>query len=173
MRKSFVLLSLGVGLLSATCMTAPANATDIPIAFDGSYGGWDQLITAAGTYRFTFTVPGSGTASASATNASVHASNLNVTSLKFDGLIDFTQTGFGSTKSWEANDLSIVGGAHFIEAVIGNPTPSGHLAGTVAFDAGPVPEPASWALMLGGFGLVGGTLRAASRRGKTEVSFNI
>ena len=33
----------------------------------------------------------------------------------------------------------------------------------------PTPEPASWALMLGGFGLVGGAMR--SRRAKTAVSF--
>lgn len=39
----------------------------------------------------------------------------------------------------------------------------------VFFGTTDVPEPASWALMLGGFGLVGGTLRAARRR--TAVSF--
>lgn len=33
-----------------------------------------------------------------------------------------------------------------------------------------VPEPASWAMMLGGFGLVGGALRS-SRRQKTTVTF--
>jgi len=32
------------------------------------------------------------------------------------------------------------------------------------FDSGSVPEPASWALMLGGFGMIGGTLRASKRR---------
>ena len=34
---------------------------------------------------------------------------------------------------------------------------------------GAVPEPASWAMMLGGFGLVGGAMR--SRRGKAAISF--
>ena len=34
---------------------------------------------------------------------------------------------------------------------------------------GAVPEPASWALMLGGFGLVGGAMRASRR--KAAVSF--
>ena len=44
-------------------------------------------------------------------------------------------------------------------------------AGSVDFapGAGAVPEPASWALMLGGFGLVGGAMR--SRRMKAAVSF--
>ena len=34
---------------------------------------------------------------------------------------------------------------------------------------GAVPEPASWAMMLGGFGLIGGTLRASRR--KAQISF--
>jgi len=36
-------------------------------------------------------------------------------------------------------------------------------------DAGVVPEPATWAMMIGGFGLVGGAMRY--RRGKRAVSF--
>jgi len=39
---------------------------------------------------------------------------------------------------------------------------------TVEFASGAVPEPASWAMMLSGFGLVGGAMRA---RRKTAVSF--
>ena len=35
--------------------------------------------------------------------------------------------------------------------------------------AGPVPEPATWAMMIGGFGMVGGTMRY--RRRKTTVAF--
>ncbi len=31
--------------------------------------------------------------------------------------------------------------------------------GTATFNAGAVPEPASWALMIGGFGLIGSALR--------------
>jgi hypothetical protein len=34
-----------------------------------------------------------------------------------------------------------------------------------------VPEPATWAMMLGGFGVLGGALRAARRRQRTLVSF--
>jgi hypothetical protein len=35
--------------------------------------------------------------------------------------------------------------------------------------AGAVPEPATWAMMIAGFGMIGGAMR--SRRGKTSVSF--
>lgn len=40
--------------------------------------------------------------------------------------------------------------------------------GNVTFDAVAVPEPAAWALMLGGFGLVGGAMR---RRDRTRVTY--
>jgi len=43
-----------------------------------------------------------------------------------------------------------------------------NLTGSLKMVSGPVPEPASWAMMLGGFGLVGGAMR--SRR-KTAVAF--
>lgn len=46
--------------------------------------------------------------------------------------------------------------------------PHGWFGGNVQFGTAPVPEPASWALMLGGFGLVGGAMR--SRR-KAAVTF--
>lgn len=43
-------------------------------------------------------------------------------------------------------------------------TPGASITATVAgAPAGAVPEPASWALMLGGFGLVGGAMRARRR----------
>jgi len=45
---------------------------------------------------------------------------------------------------------------------------AGPLAAVFAVSTGSVPEPASWALMLGGFGLVGGAMR--SRR-KAAVTF--
>lgn len=38
-------------------------------------------------------------------------------------------------------------------------------------DAGAVPEPAAWAMMLVGFGFVGGAMRAAKRRQRISVSF--
>ncbi|OBX18036.1 hypothetical protein A9995_13945 [Erythrobacter sp. QSSC1-22B] len=36
---------------------------------------------------------------------------------------------------------------------------------------GAVPEPATWAMMLLGFGFVGGALRASKRRQKLTVSY--
>ncbi len=41
--------------------------------------------------------------------------------------------------------------------------------GQIMIGQGAVPEPASWAMMLGGFGLIGSALRSQRRR--TEVAF--
>jgi len=43
--------------------------------------------------------------------------------------------------------------------------------GTLQPTPGAVPEPATWAMMIGGFGMVGGAMRSARRRTKTTVSF--
>jgi hypothetical protein len=46
-------------------------------------------------------------------------------------------------------------------------------AGSLTFGAvaSAVPEPATWAMMIGGFGMVGGTMRSARRKQKASVSF--
>jgi hypothetical protein len=46
--------------------------------------------------------------------------------------------------------------------------------GAITFDiaaASGVPEPATWAMMLIGFGLAGGAMRSAKRRQKLSVSY--
>jgi len=57
--------------------------------------------------------------------------------------------------------------ANFDFSITDDPTAPGGSGGTGG--AGAVPEPASWAMMLGGFGLVGVTMR---RRRKLAVSFS-
>lgn len=61
------------------------------------------------------------------------------------------------------------GAAHYVYNDPLNPFPDeSRLETWVIRDASPAPEPASWALMLGGFGLVGGAMRA---RRKAAVTF--
>jgi len=85
-----------------------------------------------------------------------------------------------STSPWTHYGISFVAGnAGTLSAYLG--TSSGDFRGPVADnfrlsisaqpDVGGVPEPATWALMLGGFGLAGGMLRLArGRRGPVRVA---
>jgi hypothetical protein len=44
-------------------------------------------------------------------------------------------------------------------------------SGSLTFAASAVPEPATWAMMIGGFGMVGGAMRSARRKQKVSVSY--
>jgi len=63
-----------------------------------------------------------------------------------------------SSGNWNTNDIPFHQNPHALS----------HLVFFGSKDVGSVPEPASWAMMLGGFGMVGGAMR--SRR-KAAVSF--
>jgi hypothetical protein len=55
---------------------------------------------------------------------------------------------------------------------IGNPNTSYGITDVLNFQVGsiaPLPEPSTWAMMIGGFGMIGGSMRSARR--KTKVSF--
>ena len=52
--------------------------------------------------------------------------------------------------------------------VIGTVTGSGLYSGTATFTALAVPEPAAWGMMLGGFGVLGATIR----RRRTQIAFS-
>ena len=72
--------------------------------------------------------------------------------VKLDNYVQFGNGLFGLT------DKKGKVGATF--TLLSNSAPGG---------AGGVPEPANWAMMIAGFGMIGGAMR--SRRGKTSVSF--
>jgi hypothetical protein len=81
---------------------------------------------------------------------------------------------FGSDVAKQAFDFSIAGTASTPALALAGPDRSlrnfrATSVGEFSASAGAVPEPASWGLMLAGFGLVGGTLRLR-RRAQTLVS---
>jgi hypothetical protein len=65
-----------------------------------------------------------------------------------------------------------VGGSGIIGAPpqIRNPSFTGRITYNLASVA-PVPEPATWAMMIGGFGMVGGAMRSARRKRNVAVSY--
>ena len=77
-----------------------------------------------------------------------------------------------ATSNTSVNGGTIAGAGTFRVQNSGNPDSAANpfsINGDVtALPVGVVPEPAAWAMMIGGFGLVGGTLR---RRQRTTVTF--
>lgn len=78
-------------------------------------------------------------------------------------------TSTGDVTFWDENNGPSSASAGGFGSLAGYDIPgttgseSFEILGTAAGDTGAVPEPASWALMISGFGMVGGALRASRR----------
>jgi hypothetical protein len=83
---------------------------------------------------------------------------LTPTSAGFQGVFDFSQGRGGDDVGYVVNGMQVaVGNSFFLPATITGLAPA-------------VPEPASWAMMISGFGLIGGAMRR-QRTVKTSLSF--
>ena len=111
------------------------------------------------------------------TNNTLFSYNLN--SATAPGL--FQQNGGYYYTDWVTQSIDVSGlqGHDFMLSLLANDCPYGGHAGYAYLDgfgsvvggggtSSAAPEPASWAMMIGGFGMVGGALR---RRSRTTVSF--
>ncbi|MDG6079078.1 PEP-CTERM sorting domain-containing protein [Erythrobacter litoralis] len=170
-------LALAGGAVFA--VAAPASAATIVLESDE---GSDTLTGEfAGTVRnsgpftreFTFVLPEAGRTAASITTAAVSmAGNIDFTSVTLNGQnFNLTPNGqfeFGSIALNTDSGLQtlIVNG-------IAQTTPGNNAAfsGVVTFAAGAIPEPGMWALMILGFGFVGGALRSR-RNSSVKTNFD-
>ncbi|MBB4618821.1 FxDxF family PEP-CTERM protein [Sphingomonas abaci] len=130
---------------------------------------------AAGTFTdtFTFTLPfngvGSGTVTTS-TNFVGAPNDLDFTSVLInDTAATITRLGNGAFEFAFANMVPIVAGRLNTITVTGLSRGNGAYGGQASFIPSAVPEPATWALMLVGFAMVGATARF--RRRSTKVVF--
>jgi hypothetical protein len=100
-----------------------------------------------------------------ASASSDYWSNPNAASLGTDNHEPYAFFNFKSTEGFDRIDIVQNGGGGFEldNVTIGNPV---RLSTDHSIDAGsgPVPEPASWAMMLTGFGLAGAAMRISRRK---------
>lgn len=161
-------------IIVATCLafaalaSAPASATNfaLPIGPGTSSANYGNSSTTPGAIAdaYSFTVP-LGTANGLLGSlALTSALDANISGVFLDGTA-FTRISGGSFDFFTLSPTTLSAGTHsvFVNGQWG--TSGGSYAGTLNYVVTAVPEPATWALMIGGFGMVGGTLR----RRKTSV----
>jgi hypothetical protein len=119
----------------------------------------DFTNTLAGVYAFTL----------STSSSAVNFTSALITGGTLGSPVSLNLTSdVGPNEYWSLSNLALDAG-NYVLTIQGTNTGAGSLAGNVAFAA--VPEPATWALMILGFGLVGGALRRKERQTRVRYNF--
>lgn len=152
-------------ILLGLAAIAPSHAATY-LMFNGSSGVFGNDLTASPTFTDTFDLgqfaPGaylfSGTISSSYQGQAGNAQDIDFTSVSLNGH-DFS---ISSTGQFELRYVADVpSGTSNLLKVQGTAGSSSTYSGT--FNVASVPEASTWALMLGGFGMVGYALRGSRR----------
>lgn len=139
-------------------LTPSANAA---VSYDPSSDGLYR-------YQLQFSLAGFNAATASFTGR--FAADNSVDSILLNGTNIGSGGGFSSWTSFTSTGASFLAGLNTLDVVVRNfrqngGNPSGLRVEFTNSDVSAVPEPASWAMLIAGFGLVG----AASRRRRQQV----
>jgi hypothetical protein len=161
-------------------MAAATTANAAAVVFDGNYGSfgaqYDNAVDFTNTW--TITLPEDGTLSGGLLSAKVSAlAGITFSSVTFNGTaLDYFTV--GSNQYFDLAETFLNAGTYSLVVSGSAGANGGRYSGELAFapfdnggnPGGAVPEPISWAMMVGGFGFVGGALRA-NRRQKVGVTF--
>lgn len=184
--KTTILATLATA--TALAAAAPAAATTFPVGsanftatpgpngtYSGSFGN-SGIAAGAFTDLFTFTLPTDGIGSGSVTtSASIFQSpnDLDLTSVFINGtMAGLTKLSNGLFEVAFTNNVAITGGRLNTITVNGVSRGGGAYGGQLSFipAVAAVPEPAAWAMMILGMGVVGFALRR-QKKVRTTVTF--
>lgn len=170
--KTLLAVGFAAGVLGAA---ANASAATIPVTVnmnapsaDGTISGTftSNAITAPGPFDadISWTWP-VGFASVNISSTFLNGNDINFTTVKFNGTdLHLITGGNGTDEFRNLNGVGVLAGVQHL-IVNGTFTPSGDgigqatFSGNLLFTPGAVPEPATWAMMILGMGMVGYGLR--------------
>lgn len=156
-----------------TAVASPAQAVET-ITITGPSGtfGNDSVVcpgdpapaTCAFTNTFNFITPeGYNLTNATISTTALGGNNINFTSVFLNGMA-FTLTPTGTFEFGTLANAALDAGFNNVLTVNGQNSGDSSFAGTLVFAAVPaVPEPATWGMMLLGFGAIGASLRRRRR----------
>ena len=75
----------------------------------------------------------------------------------------------GTTEFWQVSDVNL-GSGQYTLTITGDNNDTGALEGSITINANAVPEPATWAMMLLGFGAVGFSMRRRRRPALVQIA---
>jgi len=176
---------LAAGAALAIACASAANATDFFIGAPGSnfwisngtpftpsitaqfYNSFNST-TASFTDRFLFTIPQNGSASGSISTSFSSLNNSLVIDKLFINGVEYAVPSSGSGQSTTVGGINILKNVQNVIEVQGHTTGANGYSGTATFTAGAVPEPATWGMIVVGFGAMGAAMR---RRQRANVTF--
>lgn len=167
------IVSFAAPAQAAPVITTNYTDADMSIshAADGTYSAdFGKSGIAGGVFEhiYSFSLPATLLGSASVTTSAVHfkgSDDLDLYSVFFNG-IELIGTKGARNETVFVNDVAVFAGKTNQIVIKGLSRGNGSYGAQATF--APVPEPASWAMMIGGFAFVGGALR---RRNTARVAF--
>lgn len=156
----------------AVALAAPASAATFELGtFSGDFStdfGNDSAVGGAFNDFFNFTTTDGGVGGSVISVASID--DIDITSVTLDGVL-FDEFSDGFAEIWTLDLTQISAGLHTINVVgTWDPQTGGSYGGQIDFAAAPaVPEPATWAMMIAGFGIAGFAMRR--RRETVRVTY--
>lgn len=157
--------ALAAALAAATVVAAPAYASPT-VAFNPATGTgvfFNNAVTAGpinDVFEFDFLSSGIGTADITSITFEI-ANAITFTSVTFnDKPFELTETvdANGKRTTGYVFDVPVIPGRQTL-VVKGTSAGDNTYTGNIRIKVSPIPEPATWALMIVGFGMVGSTLR--------------
>jgi hypothetical protein len=172
MRKLVLGLFGAAALAVGSSANAVENITPINSLFLNLGGsaqfGADVLGQASINDSFLFTLFGDYDANAQVSSISLSGNDIDFSSIFVDVndlAHSFYQTGFDpATETWQLDPTFLAAGTHtvFVNGNLGT-SGNGSYVGNINITT-PVPEPATWAMMIIGFGAVGAGMRRSRKR---------